>query len=212
MGVLLGSSTFIVLAVVPVALVMATMAGFAIGLLRIPGARLLLLLFVFGLTLPFEGIITPLYFLEREMGILNTRFAIVLPLIALFMPFGVFWMRAHFANLPQRHHRGSAGRRREHLDAVLADPRPTRPTGDRVAGGAHGGLELEPVPARPRPGRGPVTAHDGRRARRVPGPLRDRHTRCCAPARSSSSCPRCWSTWLFQRHIIAALLQGSVKG
>jgi raffinose/stachyose/melibiose transport system permease protein len=100
MGVLLRSSTFIVLAVVPVALVLATMAGFAIGLLRIPGARLLLLLFVFGLTLPFEGIITPLYFLEREMGILNTRFAIVLPLIGLFMPFGVFWMRAHFVNVP----------------------------------------------------------------------------------------------------------------
>ncbi|HEX5993635.1 MAG TPA: carbohydrate ABC transporter permease [Jiangellales bacterium] len=100
MATLMGSSTFIVLAVVPVALVLATMAGFAIGLLRIPGARLLLLLFVFGLTLPFEGIITPLYFLERELGILNTRFAIVLPLIGLFMPFGVFWMRAHFANLP----------------------------------------------------------------------------------------------------------------
>ncbi|MBX6750692.1 MAG: carbohydrate ABC transporter permease [Micromonosporaceae bacterium] len=100
MAALLRSSTFIVLAVVPVALVMATMAGFAIGLLRIPGARALLLLFVFGLTLPFEGIITPLYFLEREMGLLDTRFAIVLPLIALFMPFGVFWMRAHFANMP----------------------------------------------------------------------------------------------------------------
>ena len=50
---------FIVLAVVPIALVISTMAGFAIGLLRIPGAGLLLLLFVFGLTLPFEGIITP---------------------------------------------------------------------------------------------------------------------------------------------------------
>jgi raffinose/stachyose/melibiose transport system permease protein len=100
MATLLGSSLFIVVTVVPVALIMATMAGFAIGLLRIPGARLLLLLFIFGLTLPFEGIITPLYFLERQMGLLNTRFAIVVPLIALFMPFGVFWMRAHFANLP----------------------------------------------------------------------------------------------------------------
>jgi raffinose/stachyose/melibiose transport system permease protein len=76
------------------------MAGFAIGLLRVPGSRWLLLLFVFGLTLPFEGIITPLYFLTREMGILNTRLAIVLPLIGLFMPFAVFWMRAHFVNMP----------------------------------------------------------------------------------------------------------------
>jgi raffinose/stachyose/melibiose transport system permease protein len=100
MGPLLASSIFIVVAVVPVSLVISTMAGFAIGLLRIPGARLLLLLFIFGLTLPFEGIITPLYFLAREMGVLNTRFAIVLPLIGLFMPFAVFWMRAHFVNMP----------------------------------------------------------------------------------------------------------------
>lgn len=100
MATLLGSSLWIVVAVVPVALLIATMAGFAIGLLRIPGARWLLLLFVFGLTLPFEGIITPLYFLARQIGILNTRLAIVLPLIGLFMPFGVFWMRAHFTNLP----------------------------------------------------------------------------------------------------------------
>lgn len=100
MGVLLASSLFIVVATVPVALVISTMAGFAIGLLRVPGSRWLLLLFVFGLTLPFEGIITPLYFLAREIGILNTRFAIVLPLIGLFMPFAVFWMRAHFVNMP----------------------------------------------------------------------------------------------------------------
>ncbi len=100
MTALLASSSFIVVAVVPIALVMATMAGFAIGLLRIPGARFLFILFVFGLTLPFEGIVTPLYFLAKQLGILNTRFAIVLPLIGLYMPFAVFWMRAHFVNMP----------------------------------------------------------------------------------------------------------------
>jgi len=100
MTALLASSLFIVAAVVPLALLISTMAGFAIGLLRIPGAGLLLLLFVFGLTLPLEGIVTPLYFLARQIGILNTRVAIVLPLIGLFMPFAVFWMRAHFVNMP----------------------------------------------------------------------------------------------------------------
>jgi len=34
------------------------------------------------------------------MHIYNTRLAIVLPLIALYMPFAVFWMRAHFVNMP----------------------------------------------------------------------------------------------------------------
>ncbi len=100
MTALLASSTFIVLAVVPVSLVISTMAAFAIGLLRIPGSRVLLFLFVFGLTLPFGGIIVPLYYLERAMGIYNTRLAIVLPLIGLYMPFAVFWMRAHFVNMP----------------------------------------------------------------------------------------------------------------
>jgi raffinose/stachyose/melibiose transport system permease protein len=100
MTVLLASSTFIVLAVVPVSLIISTMAGFAIGHLRIPGSRILLFLFVFGLTLPFGGIIVPLYYLERAIGIYNTRLAIVLPLIGLYMPFAVFWMRAHFVNMP----------------------------------------------------------------------------------------------------------------
>lgn len=100
MGSLLTSSVLIVLGVVPVAVLIATMAGFAIGHLRIPGARYLFLLFLLGLTLPIEGIITPLYFLVRGLGFINTKLAIILPLIGLYMPFGVFWMRAHFVNMP----------------------------------------------------------------------------------------------------------------
>ncbi|WP_419921224.1 carbohydrate ABC transporter permease [Candidatus Poriferisodalis sp.] len=100
LGALLGSSTFIAVAVVPASVILSTMAGFAIGVLRFPGSRWLFMLFVFGLTLPFTGIVVPLYYLERDMGILNTRFAIVLPLVALYMPFGIFWMRAHFVNMP----------------------------------------------------------------------------------------------------------------
>jgi raffinose/stachyose/melibiose transport system permease protein len=97
---LLLSSIFLVVYIVPAALLISTMAGYAIGLLRIPGSRFLLFLFVFGLTLPFPGIIIPIYILEKAIHLYNTRFAIVLPLIALYMPFAVFWMRAHFVNMP----------------------------------------------------------------------------------------------------------------
>ena len=64
------------------------------------GGRLVFLLFLLGLTLPFEGVIVPIYYEIRGMGLLNSRWAIILPLIGLFMPFGVFWMRAHFLNMP----------------------------------------------------------------------------------------------------------------
>ena len=100
MAVLLGSSTFILVAVVPIALIISTMAAFAITVLKMPGSRFLLVLFIFGLTLPFGGIIIPLYFLEKSIGIYNTRLAIVLPLIGLYMPFAVYWMRSHFVNVP----------------------------------------------------------------------------------------------------------------
>ncbi len=58
------------------------------------------IVFILGLTLPLEGIIVPLYYQIRDMGLLNTRWALILPLIGLFMPFAVTWMRAHFVNMP----------------------------------------------------------------------------------------------------------------
>ena len=97
---LLTSTLLIVAGVVPAALLFGTMAGFALGQLRIRGHRALFLVFVLGLTLPFEGIIIPLYYQVRDMGLLNTRWAIILPLVGLFMPFSVVWMRAHFTNMP----------------------------------------------------------------------------------------------------------------
>ena len=100
MGTIFKSSVLIVLAVVPVAVTIATMAGFALGHLRIVGGGALFIFFLLGLTLPFEGVIIPIYYEIRGMGLLNTRWAIILPLIGLYMPFGVFWMRAHFLNMP----------------------------------------------------------------------------------------------------------------
>jgi raffinose/stachyose/melibiose transport system permease protein len=100
MGTIFQSSVLIVVGVVPVSMAIATMAGFGLGHLRIRGGGAVFLLFLLGLTLPFEGVIVPLYYEIRGFGLLNTRWAIILPLIGLYMPFGVFWMRAHFLNMP----------------------------------------------------------------------------------------------------------------
>ena len=98
---LLWSSLLIEVGVVPIAIIIATLAGFALGHLKPSGGRVVFIIFILGLTLPFEGIIVPLYYQMREIGLLNTRWAIILPLIGLFMPFAVTWMRAHFVNMPQ---------------------------------------------------------------------------------------------------------------
>ncbi len=184
MPALLASSTFIVLAVVPVSLIISTMAGFAIGLLRIPGASVLLVLFVFGLTLPFPGIIIPIYILERAVHIYNTRLAIVLPLIALYMPFAVFWMRAHFVNMPSRDLRGGPRRWRDHLGSVLAHPHPAGAGADRVARHPDVRVDVEPVSPSAGAGRRPDRSERWpvrwERSRATTRPMFP----CCARARS----------------------------
>ncbi len=100
MGVMLESSVLIVLGVVPISVLIATLAGFAIGHLRVRGGQIAFVLFLVGLTLPLEGVIVPLYYEVRSFGLLGSRWAIILPLIGLFMPFAVYWMRAHFVTAP----------------------------------------------------------------------------------------------------------------
>lgn len=101
MGRLLWSSALIVLGVVPVAMIIGTAAGFAFGQVKMPGHKIAFIVFILGLTLPFEGIVIPLYYQMRDLGLLGSRWAIILPLIGLFMPFAVLWMRAHFVTVPK---------------------------------------------------------------------------------------------------------------
>lgn len=97
---LLKSSTLIVLGVVPCAVVISTMAAYAIALLEIPFGKVFYLVLLLTLTLPYEIVIVPLYQQVRELGLLDSRLGLILPLIGLNMPFAVFWMRAHFINTP----------------------------------------------------------------------------------------------------------------
>lgn len=98
---LVKSSLILVLGVVPASLLFAAMAGYALGQLRIPFGTAFFLLLIFGLTLPFETVIVPLYYQIQDMGLLNTQIGFILPMIGLNMPFAVFWMRTHFQSIPK---------------------------------------------------------------------------------------------------------------
>lgn len=98
---LLGSSLILVAGVVPAVALMATMAGYALGQLSIPGGNIFFILLLFGLTLPQEATVVPLYYQMRDYGLLNSRLGLILALTGVFMPFAVFWMRAHFVSVPR---------------------------------------------------------------------------------------------------------------
>jgi ABC-type glycerol-3-phosphate transport system permease component len=100
-GSLLWSSVKICLAVVPIATVCATLAGYALGTMRVPGGSAIFGFFLLGLTLPVELIVIPLYFDLRSVGMTNSAWGVILAEVGLFMPFGVFWMRTHFRSTPR---------------------------------------------------------------------------------------------------------------
>ena len=122
---LLASSVLIVLGVVPISLVISTMAGFAIGLLRDPWVRgWLLLLFVLRPDAALRGdhhrrsTSSP-----EQIGILNTRLAIVLPLIGLVHAVCGVLDACPFRERAERDHRSSPRRRCGHLGSFPARSR-----------------------------------------------------------------------------------------
>jgi raffinose/stachyose/melibiose transport system permease protein len=94
------SSVLIAACVVPLALVLATLAAYGLAVLKVWGHRTLSAGFVLGLTLPVELVVVALYFNLREVGLTDSYAGIILAETALFMPFGVYWMQAHFASVP----------------------------------------------------------------------------------------------------------------
>lgn len=102
--VLLGSTAQIVVVVVPLTLLLAALAGYALGVLAPRGSGGMLTVFILGLAIPVESLIVPLYYQFKGMGLLNTRWAICIAMTATFLPFAVFWMRTHFAGVPREIH------------------------------------------------------------------------------------------------------------
>src|SRR5690625_2228096 len=95
------SSFIIVAIVVPTTAVLATLAGFSLGLLRPPGSKGISLAFVLGLTLPVELVVVALYFNLKPLGLTDSFLGIGLAEVALFLPFGVYWMQTHFTSVPR---------------------------------------------------------------------------------------------------------------
>jgi ABC-type glycerol-3-phosphate transport system permease component len=81
--------------------VVSSLAGYALGRMRFLGERLLLLIFLVGLTIPTTAIIIPLYLTMRGFSLLDTYHGVMIAHIATGMPLFIFIMRAFFRTLPK---------------------------------------------------------------------------------------------------------------
>ena len=100
-GSYMRSSAIVTAAVVVVSSVLSVLAGYAFGLMRFRGEQALFYLFLFGLMVPLEATIVPLYYDLRDLGLTDTYWALILPQVGLSVAFGTFWMRAFFRSVPR---------------------------------------------------------------------------------------------------------------
>ncbi|UTT63690.1 carbohydrate ABC transporter permease [Microcella humidisoli] len=94
------NSFVIVAIVVPLAATVSILNGYALGSLRVPGERWIFMGFLLGLMMPLEALVIPLFYTMRDLGLTNTWWSVALPLAALHLAFGTFWMRAALRSLP----------------------------------------------------------------------------------------------------------------
>jgi len=95
------NSIIVAVGVVIPSIVFSTMTGYAFARFRFKGSGILFAFFLLGLVVPLQALVVPLYYLLREMGLLDSLWALILPQIAMSMSFGTLLMRQAFLSIPR---------------------------------------------------------------------------------------------------------------
>lgn len=82
-------------------LVLSTLAAYAFSMMRFKGKNILFLLILIGLAIPLDILIIPLFYDLKDLKLLNTHWAVILPMTAKIIPFGVLLLRSFIDELPE---------------------------------------------------------------------------------------------------------------
>lgn len=97
---LLGNSTFVMVITATGVVLLSSMAAFVFARVRFPGRNLVFNFFTLGLLFPLTVAILPLYITLRQYGLVNTHWGIILPQIAFGLPTNILILRGFFAAVP----------------------------------------------------------------------------------------------------------------
>jgi raffinose/stachyose/melibiose transport system permease protein len=83
------------------AVVVSTLNAYALGIGRVKGRMWLLVVFLLANTLPHEALVYPLYYLSKEVGLYDSRLAIVLIFVVIQTAFGTYLLSAVLSTFPR---------------------------------------------------------------------------------------------------------------
>ena len=83
-----------------ISVVLASLAAYAVARLAFPGKRALIGLSLLIAMFPLISLATPLFNIERTLGIFNTWIGLIIPYIAFGLPLGIYTLSAFFREIP----------------------------------------------------------------------------------------------------------------
>jgi raffinose/stachyose/melibiose transport system permease protein len=88
-------------AVAILAVIVSVLNAYALGIGRVKGRIWLLIVFLLANTLPHEALVYPLYYLSKEVGLYDTRIAIVIIFTVIQTAFGTYLLSAVLSGFPR---------------------------------------------------------------------------------------------------------------
>lgn len=97
--ILYGNTLWIVFVILIAQIIIAVLAAYAFARREFPGANLLFILCMIQLFVPVEILLLPNYEIMHQLGLIDSKWAIVLPYFA--SSFGIFYLRQAFKSVPK---------------------------------------------------------------------------------------------------------------
>jgi multiple sugar transport system permease protein len=83
-----------------IAVVLASMAAYAVARLEFPGKAVLIGMSLLIAMFPAISLVTPLFNIERALGLFDTWPALIIPYVAFGLPLGIYTLSAFFREIP----------------------------------------------------------------------------------------------------------------
>jgi multiple sugar transport system permease protein len=83
-----------------VAVIFASMAAYAVARLRFPGKQVLIGMSLLIAMFPAIALVTPMFNIERALGLFNTWPGLIIPYVAFGLPLGIYTLSAFFREIP----------------------------------------------------------------------------------------------------------------
>lgn len=97
----LANSIILTAGTIAATLTLAGLAAFALARLKLRGSNLIAFYFLIGTSVPPQLFIVPLFFMWRQVGLVNTHIGLIIIYTALYSPFATYLLRSYMVSLPE---------------------------------------------------------------------------------------------------------------